>query len=151
MSIETIISNPQVSLLYHPESRIVHHEFRQFVFGNQFRTILMTGVDTMRARGACKLLSDDRGNSSLSQDDQVWANDVWIPAAKAAGFKYWALVMPANVIGHMNVEKWAAMSRADGVAAMAFSEPEAAMAWLEAQGEPPAAASADSGAPHENS
>jgi len=140
MSIETIISNPQSSLLYHPETGVVHHQFSQFVFGNQFRTTLMAGVDLMRERGACKWLSDDRGNSSLSKDDQEWAQGGWAPAAKAAGWKYWAVVMPANIIGHMNVEKWAAMSRADGVTAMLFSEPEAAMAWLEAQEEPLAAA-----------
>jgi hypothetical protein len=151
MSIETIISNPQASLLYHPESGIVHLEFRQFVFGSQFQTVLMTGIDVMRERGACKWLSDDRGNTSLSKDDQDWSQDVWAPAAKAAGFKYWAVVMPANIIGHMNSEKWAAMSRSDGFTAKLFSDPEVAMAWLEAQGEPPAADSADSSTPQENS
>ncbi len=133
MTYETVISNGQVSLVYHPDTKIVHHEFRQFVFGEQFRTVLMTGLDLMREHGACKWLSDDRGNASLAKEDMDWADSVWLPAVCDAGWRYWAAVMPESVIGQMNIRKWADKFRSVGVTAMAFSDPDAAMAWLEDQ------------------
>jgi hypothetical protein len=130
---ETILSSEHVSLLYHPDTKIVHHEFKQFVFGEQFRAVLMAGLEIMRANGASKWLSDDRGNSSLSQEDQDWADRVWLPAVMAAGWKYWAVVMPANVVGQMNIRKWAEKFRGRGVTAMVFTDPDAALKWLDEQ------------------
>jgi hypothetical protein len=133
MTTEAIISTPQVSLFYHRDTGIVHHEFRQFVFGEQFRSILMGGLDLMRQHGCCKWLSDDRGNMSLAREDILWSDRVWLPAVLDAGWKYWAVVVPDSIIGQMNIEKWADKFRAHGVTAMAFSDPDAAMRWLEEQ------------------
>jgi hypothetical protein len=130
---ETILSTFQVSLVFHRESRIVHHEFRQPVFGRQFRKVLLSGLEVMRMTGATKWLSDDRGNSALSEREVDWADNVWFPAMKAAGWKHWAVVMPASQIGQINVQTWAAKFRELGVNAMAFDDPESAMTWLEAQ------------------
>ena len=133
MDIDTILSTNQVSLIYHRDSNIVHHEFRQLVWGEQFRKVLMTGLEVMRMSGSCKWLSDDRGNSGLSEADVTWADTVWFPAVQALGWKHWAVVMPPTVIGQINIQKWAAKFRDLGINAMAFSDPESAMTWLEAQ------------------
>ncbi len=145
---DTIIQTNQVSLVFHRDHKIVHHEFRQPVFGEQFRKVLLSGLEVMRMTGATKWLSDDRGNSGLSERDVEWADNVWFPAVKAAGWKHWAVVMPASQIGQTNVQGWAAKFREQGVNAMAFADPDSAMAWLEAQedGSAPATGAAPTGA-----
>ena len=38
------LNTPNFSLYYHPDDRIVHHEIRRFVTGQDFRDLLMAGA-----------------------------------------------------------------------------------------------------------
>src|SRR5207344_2257618 len=89
-----IIDTEAVSLVYHPGAKIVHHELRRFVRGAEFRDVLEQGLDAFIKYGACKWLSDDRGNGPLTAADSDWATKEWAPRVMAAGWKFWAVVMP---------------------------------------------------------
>jgi hypothetical protein len=129
----TIIDDEAVSLRFHPDSKIVHHELRRFVHGEQFRQVLEKGLDAFKRYGAKKWLSDDRGNGPLKPADAEWALNDWAPRVMAAGWAFWAVVMPEKVLGQMNMKRWIATYAEQGVAAMAFSDPSEALKWLEAQ------------------
>src|SRR5262249_57854170 len=88
----TIVSEDIVSVWYHPGPKIVHHQFRSFVFGEQFRNILERGLEAFQRYGACKWLSDDRGNSAIGAADTEWAINSWAPRVISAGWRYWAVV-----------------------------------------------------------
>jgi hypothetical protein len=133
MAAQKLIDNETVSLTYHPEAGIVHHEFKKFVFGDPFRTVLMQGCDVLAKNHATKWLSDDRGNSALGKDDTEWAQTVWFPAVKAAGWKHWAVVLPVKVVGQLNMKQWVKLYEGLGINSQVFDDPEKAMAWLEAQ------------------
>jgi hypothetical protein len=60
MSVITIEQNDYATMYYHPESKIVHHEFHKFIYGDVFRAFLLKGTETMKKYGATKWLSDDR-------------------------------------------------------------------------------------------
>lgn len=126
-----VLENKTATLVYHPEQRIVHHTFHQFVFGEAFRAILTTGAELMEKHRATKWLSDDRGNSALSEADADWAVKTWQPRVMKAGWKYWAVVLPARVVGQMNMQRWLKLYSDQGITAQVFSEPTAALAWLE--------------------
>jgi hypothetical protein len=128
-----IIESDAVSLRYYPHTKIVHHELRRFVHGEEFRQVLEKGLEVFKQRGACKWLSDDRGNGALKPTDAEWALNDWAPRVMAAGWKFWAVVMPEKVIGQMNMKRWIATYSEQGVTAMAFSDPVEAMTWLEKQ------------------
>ncbi len=128
-----VIDNEKVSLYYHPDTKIIHHEFHGFVFGPAFRDTLSAGVDLVKRNKATKWLSDDRMNSALTADDTEWGKSVWFPAVKAAGWKHWAVVMPEKAIGKLNMKDWIALYSSMGINARAFSNPDEAMAWLVAQ------------------
>jgi hypothetical protein len=129
----TIFDNENAALWYHPYPRIIHHEIRRFVHGEQFRQILDKGLEVFVARGAHKWLSDDRGNGPLSPADGKWAETDWGPRVIAAGWEYWAIVLPEKILGQMNMRIWIDLYLKKGVTVQAFSDPEEAMTWLEQQ------------------
>jgi hypothetical protein len=130
---QTIIDTASVVLRYHPHTKIVHHELKRFVYGQEFRDVLEKGLQTFIAHGAVKWLSDDRGNGPLTPADSEWALTDWAPRVIAAGWKYWAVVMPEKVLGQMNMRRWIATYAEKGVTAQAFTDPREAMTWLTKQ------------------
>ena len=129
----TVLETPSVTLWYHPETRIVHHEIRRFISGQDFRNLLTAGSDVLRKHGARKWLSDDRGQWVLAKDDVAWSETMWAPAAVKAGWKYWAIVRADKVLAQVAMDQLAAKYGALGVQARFFSDPKDAMAWLEKQ------------------
>lgn len=133
MSKKALLDTERASLWYHPQGKVIHHQFHSFISGQAFKDVMSKGVDAMKQYGATKWLSDDRGNSAISKDDTAWAQDVWTPAALAAGWKYWAIVMPEKAIGQMQMKRFAKDYAEQGVTVQAFSSPEEALKWLESK------------------
>ena len=131
MSKITILDNEFVSMWYHPELRILHHKFHKYLWGEAFREALNKGVEIFEEHQACKWLSDDRLNASLSMEDTNWAMTQWFPRVRKAGWKYWAIVLPENIIGQMNMKRFIADYSAQGVAVQVFGDPDEAMTWLQ--------------------
>ena len=132
MSTITVFDNEQAALWLHPESGIVHHKSKtRDISSADFRNVLNQGCDLMKKNGATKWLGDDRAHSALSPEDAAWAADDWRPRVMAVGWKYWAIVLPQNVIGHMNMKQFIDDAAKDGVNARVFADPGQALAWLE--------------------
>jgi len=122
----TIISNDHAKLVYHPDVKIIHHTL---LGGEGFRDVLNTGVDTIKKYGAVKWLSDDRGISYLPGDLE-WSLTDWLPRAVKAGWKYWALVVPDDLVARVAVSPSVEACHEQGVRVMVFSNLETAMEWL---------------------
>jgi hypothetical protein len=131
--VQILIDTEAVVLKYYPRTRIVHHELRRFVHGEEFRTVLEKGLEAFQKYHAKKWLSDDRGNGPLTAADAEWALTDWAPRVMAAGWKYWAVVMPEKILGEMNMKRWIEIYAEKGVTAQAFTDPELALEWLEIQ------------------
>ncbi len=131
MSLITLLENESVTVWYHKDKRIVHHQFHKFMYGDLFKEALMTGADALEKYGAQKWLSDDRKNSALLKEDLEWARTVWFSRVAKAGWKYWAVVMPENVVGKMTMESETKINENKGVTTKLFIEPDEAMVWLE--------------------
>jgi hypothetical protein len=132
--VETVvIQNEYATLEFHPKTKIVHHTFHQPIGGQKFREVLIAGTDLLKKYGASKWLSDDRENSALSPEDSEWAMKEWFPNAKSAGWKYWGLVVPPDILARMNLKQFVDDYYEQGLRIMVFTKPEEARAWLEAQ------------------
>ncbi|MBN2316531.1 MAG: hypothetical protein JXM79_21565 [Sedimentisphaerales bacterium] len=129
----TIIDNEFVAMWYYPDKKIIHHVFHQFLHGQAFRDALNTGVEIFKKYGAHKWLSDDRKNSALPKEDVDWAQTDWFPRVMKAGWKFWAVVMPEQAIGKMNMNRFIKTYSDQGLTAQVFSDPDDALAWLEKQ------------------
>jgi hypothetical protein len=131
MSKIIIEDNAFATLWYHPEKKIVHHEFHKFFYGDAFHAFLLKGTETMKKNGAKKWLSDDRKYPVLRNEDMTWALANWFPQTVQAGWKYWAIVQPEAIIAKMNMEKVAETYAQAGIIAKHFSTPDEAQKWLE--------------------
>lgn len=137
MSAITVIDNEHATLWFHPESGVVHHRFKKPVRGNDFRNVLNQGYELLRENAATKWLSDDRANSALTSEDRAWTQNDWFPRVRAIGWQYWAIVLPQNIIGNLDMKAYIDRTAEDGVDVQLFSDPEQALRWLETM-EPPA-------------
>jgi hypothetical protein len=126
----TILDNEYASLLFYPDQKIIHHVFKQPIGGEHFRGVLLRGIDLLKQHGAGKWLSDDRNNSALSPEDTQWGPTVWASLAIAAGWKSWALVVPEDIRGKMNMAELVESYFALGVRVAVIIDPVAALEWL---------------------
>jgi hypothetical protein len=127
---QTFLDTDFASVKYYPADKIIHHEFKRFLFGQDFRDVLMTGAKVMEEHQATKWLSDDSKNGAIPTDDAEWAKTVWFPRVKAAGWTHWAIVPPAKAIGQMSLNRFAELYSGHGVEVKAFANVDEAMAWL---------------------
>src|SRR4051812_2371276 len=101
MSTETIIDNEFATLVYHNDTGIVHHCFRKLLDSKHLHLVLDGGVDLLKKHSATKWLSDNREIEPHDEEDGKWVNESWLPRAIAAGWKYWALVVPDETAARM--------------------------------------------------
>jgi hypothetical protein len=137
MSKITIIQNEYADLVYYPDTQIMPHTFHKPIGGDDFREILNTGIKTLAQYQASKWLSDDRGNSALSKQDTKWSKQDWFPRAVKAGWKFWALVVPQDMLARMNLKEFVDEYFEQGLRIGVFNEPDEAMKWLEICDLPP--------------
>lgn len=128
-----LLEHGHAALWFHPQSKIVHHEFRRFVHGEDLRSLLTAGLDAFEKHGANKWLSDDRGNGPLKPDDEAWARQHWAPRAIALGWKFWAVVKPEKVFGQTYIQRIIDAYARAGVRSQVFENPTAALRWLKQQ------------------
>lgn len=126
----TILDNDYATLLYVPEDKLVRHKFHKPISGTPFRELLNKGVDLLVENNAHKWLSDDRENAAFPEDDNQWIVSEWIPKAIAAGWKYWALVVPDDVRARVNMSKYIDSLFELGLRMMVFSDPDEALTWI---------------------
>jgi hypothetical protein len=131
MSETIIVDNEYVTLWYHPEHKVIHHQFHKFTYGEPLREAFTEGAKLMEKYGAKKWLSDDRKNSALTKEDMEWADTVWRPRVIKAGYKYWAIVLPEKIVGQMNLKQIIKQKYANlGITVELFNGPDEAMQWL---------------------
>jgi hypothetical protein len=126
----TVLDTDGATLWFHPDSVVVHHRFKKPVGGCEIRELFEAGLEQLRTRRACKWLSDDRANYQLSADDGRWMREDWAPRAAAAGWKYWAMVLPKDVVATQDMQKYLAHGRSLGIDVQIFCDPILALAWL---------------------
>ncbi len=128
----TVLDTDYATLWYYPETRIVHHVFHKFIYGDKFRGVLEKGLEIFQQYGANKWLSDDRKNSALPKADSEWGLNDWNPRVFASGWKYWAVVMPDKVAGQSNIDWLMRENIQQDLVAKVFEDSDEALAWLEA-------------------
>ena len=125
-----IINDENMGLWFYPELKAMHHQTRKPLPKGEFKRLLSTGAEHLEEHGATKWLSDESNLVAISQEDNEWADTVWAPRVIKAGFKYWAVVLPKNAIGTMQMKRFVQEYRDRGVTVEAFDSVDAALAWL---------------------
>jgi hypothetical protein len=126
----TILATKELTLWYHEETKIVHHELHRYPGASTLEAALESGLAVLRQHGAHKWLSDDRSGGALPKAHHEWAETNWGPRAAKAGWKYWALIPPTEVLGQMNMVRIKEIYASLGVRASLFTTPDDALEWL---------------------
>lgn len=137
MPVETLLRTPFATIQYDTDSKIVRHQTFPAIRGREYRDVLTLGVETLKKRAAEKWLADERKSSAMGEDDELWAQRVWLPAALRSGWKYWAIVLPEKDAGRRALKRASEALSTAGITARTFSDPTEALEWLESQGEAP--------------
>ena len=129
-----IMDNLRVTLEFLEDEKIIHHQIHAPVPDDELKEMLTRGCEVFEARGARKWLSDDRKNGPVSPEIERWGQEVWNRRMVAAGWKYWALVIPEEALKQANAMKAIIFNLSKlGVTLRLFSDSDTAMAWLKEQ------------------
>lgn len=127
---EVIHDSEYITVWYHPAAKVVHHQVHKGLRGAAYREPMSKGIECLERHGAKKWLGDVRHHFILPQDDQKWAADVWLPAARKAGWTHLAIVKPDLATVALYVKRFASSWEAAGITTFTTDTPEAALAWL---------------------
>jgi hypothetical protein len=127
---EIIFDSEYITVVYHPETKIVHHTIHKTVPFPILTAATDAGTEALARYGANKWLSDDRKNTALSQESLEYALSDWGARTVKAGWKYWALVVPTAFSGRLDMTRLVEHCYNLGVRVMVFTDPEEAYNWL---------------------
>ena len=85
MAVETGLDNEFITIWYHNDKGIAHHEWPKFLQGATMREAFMTGTERLAKHRGTKWLSDDRNYPVLTAEDSQWAEAIWFPKTVKAG------------------------------------------------------------------
>lgn len=131
MTVITLIDHANRTLQYHADSAVVHHTIKGKLSSEEFRDLLTKGAECLEKNKATKWLSDDRKNGPISPEDSTWGEVVWGTRVLKAGFKFWAIVVPVNAVGSLQMRRFANTYRDRHVTVEIFSDLQKALSWLE--------------------
>ncbi len=128
----TLVKNEYVTLQYIPGKAMLFHVCHKPISGQPLRDLLLTGLSALQEYGISKWLSDDRLNGPMTHEDYQWGREHITKAAPAYGWKYWALVIPQDLLATESMapvltEVW----ELGQLKAEVFADIESAMIWLE--------------------
>lgn len=122
--------NDYLTMQYYPDEKIFHHTIHRELTDAEFREILEAGLEVFKKYGAGKWLADNRKMGIISAENTKWIDEDWTPRSKAAGWKYWAMVVPDDMMARMNITYYVDFYYERGIRIMVFSELEEAHGWL---------------------
>lgn len=126
-----VVDNEYITVRYVPDKEFIHHTIHKPIGDQTFKEALMTGTETLIEYGACKWLSDDRKNGPVSTEVIEWGYREWNPLTIEAGWKYWALVVPTEVVSAGSLAPTINALHKMGLSVMAFDDLNKAIAWLD--------------------
>lgn len=127
---EVVHDNEYITIWYHPEAKVVHHQIHKVFRGPEYRLAMLKATATLKKHRAHKWLTDVRVQFILPQDDQDWVSNVFFPATLQAGWKYCAVVKPDMAIVDLYVRRFLKTWAELGVTAELVRTPEEGMRWL---------------------
>jgi hypothetical protein len=134
MSEVIIVDNEFITVKYLDDKRIIYHTIHKPIPDQQLKDAVNAGTDALRKYGACKWLSDDRKNGPVSPEIAEWGHKDWNPRTIAAGWKYWANVVPEELASAGALTPVIEDLFNLGLRMMVFTNLEAAFQWLDGVG-----------------
>jgi hypothetical protein len=85
--------------------KCVYAEFKAFATTSEFRDGTLKIIDAISDSHAAALVSDNRRLEGVTEQDQLWLRDTWMPLAVAAGIRRIAVVLARRGLGKIASEE----------------------------------------------
>ena len=95
-----LVSNDYITVEYRSEGQMIYHTVHKPMGVEQLQLLkdaLNAGTDALKEHKLTKWLSDDRLNGPLPPELVKWGSTDWNARTVAAGWKYWANIVPQEV------------------------------------------------------
>lgn len=96
---EVYAEAPYMSIRFDSRRNCVLAEFKGFATSVEFRAGTMKILDAIGEHGVDSLISDNRHLEVVTEADQMWIRDAWVPLAVAAGLKRIGVVLAKQGLG----------------------------------------------------
>ena len=130
MSETIVLDNQYITIKYLPDKKMIYHTVHQPFGGQALRDALIAGFDALQNYKVSKWLSDERKNGPMSAEDIEWGNKNLNQRSMEAGWKYWALVVPEQLVAAGAMVPTMNALFELGLRMMVFSNVEEASEWL---------------------
>lgn len=131
MSRIVIVTNEYITVEYLSDKKIIYHTVHKPIPDQPLKDALNAGSDALEKYGVCKWLSDDRKNGPVSEEIAAWGREDWNPRTIAAGWKYWANVVPEELASAGALSPIIEALHPLGLRMQVFINLEDAIAWLD--------------------
>ena len=105
-------------------------EWKAWANSTEYRAAQEVIILALRENHASRNLIDSTDRRVVSDDDQKWLVEDWMPRAAAAGRRWTAIVMPTSALGRTIAENIDNHGRSERNTIEHFETVEAASAWL---------------------
>ena len=126
---ETYLDEPYLSIRWRSVPRMLYAEWKGFATSAEFRAALLKGLQAIRERHVLAYVSDARKAKVMLTEDEVWANDVWLPQAVAAGLRRMAMVTAESGLSKVIIEDTSRKFDQRGLEMRSFKSVAAATTW----------------------
>lgn len=121
------------SAVYDKETNCALLSFRGFLTSQEFIDIAEKGHTLRVTNNTNKQLNDIEDMAVLTQDIQKYLKEKWFPKAVQTGLKYFAFVVPKNVLGKMSMKGANAEADKTGIEIQYFDNLVEAKKWLKSK------------------
>ena len=119
-----------VSVRWIADGRWVLVEWKAWANSAEYRAAHETVLAALRENHSSKNLIDSTHERVVTDGDQLWLVENWIPRAVAAGRRSTAVVMPKRALGKTITESIDRMPRSVATKVEYFATVDEAAAWL---------------------
>ena len=121
---------PYVLITWDPDTQAVYVKWKAWANSSEYRAAQEVIIRALRENHASRNLIDSTDRKVVTDDDQKWLVEDWMPRATAAGRRWTAIVMPKSALGRTIAENIDNSGRSERNTIEHFETVEEAKAWL---------------------
>jgi hypothetical protein len=124
------LDTPYVLVRWDADGPWVYVKWKAWANSTEYKAAQEVIILALRENHASRNLIDSTDRRVVSDDDQKWLVENWMPRAAAAGRRWTAIVMPKSALGRTIAENIDNQGRSKRNMIEHFETVEAAAAWL---------------------
>jgi hypothetical protein len=124
------LETPYVLVRWDGDGPWVHVQWKAWAKSPEYREAQEMVILALRENHASRNLIDSKESRVVSEEDQQWLVEDWMPRAVAAGRRWTAIVLPASPLGRTIAENIDKHPQSSLTTVQHFETVEDAAAWL---------------------